>query len=32
VFGPANGRPFETNPAVGTSVKRGTTVDIYLRR
>jgi len=32
VFGPANGKPFQTNPAVGTSVKRGTTVDIYLRR
>ncbi|HJR24416.1 MAG TPA: PASTA domain-containing protein, partial [Acidimicrobiales bacterium] len=32
VFGPANGRPFDTNPSPGTSVKRGTTVDIYLRR
>jgi beta-lactam-binding protein with PASTA domain/tRNA A-37 threonylcarbamoyl transferase component Bud32 len=32
VFGPANGRPFSTNPEAGTSVKRGTTVDIYLRR
>ena len=32
VFGPANGRPFSTNPETGASVKRGTTVDIYLRR
>jgi beta-lactam-binding protein with PASTA domain/serine/threonine protein kinase len=32
VFGPANGRPFDTNPSPGTTVKRGTTVDIYLRR
>jgi eukaryotic-like serine/threonine-protein kinase len=32
VFGPANGRPFSTNPEAGASVKRGTTVDIYLRR
>ena len=32
VFGPANGRPFETDPPAGTMVKRGATVDIYLRR
>ena len=32
VFGPANGKPFETDPAAGTKVKRGSTVDIYLRR
>jgi eukaryotic-like serine/threonine-protein kinase len=32
VFGPANGRPFDTDPAAGTKVKRGATVDIYLRR
>lgn len=32
VFGPANGRPFSTSPEAGASVKRGTTVDIYLRR
>jgi serine/threonine-protein kinase len=32
VFGPANGRPFDTDPAAGKQVKRGTTVDIYLRR
>jgi len=32
VFGPARGRPFETDPARGTEVRRGTTVDIYLRR
>ncbi len=32
VFGPARGRPFETDPPSGTKVKRGTTVDIYLRR
>ncbi|HUF85161.1 MAG TPA: PASTA domain-containing protein [Acidimicrobiia bacterium] len=31
-FGPANGRPFITDPAAGTEVKRGATVDIYLRR
>ena len=31
-FGPANGRPFETDPPIGTQVRRGTTVDIYLRR
>jgi serine/threonine-protein kinase len=32
VHGPAAGRPFETDPPVGTSVKRGATVDIFLRR
>jgi serine/threonine-protein kinase len=31
-FGPANGKPFLTTPSAGTKVKRGTTVDIYLRR
>jgi serine/threonine-protein kinase len=31
-FGPANGRPFDTDPPKGTKVRRGTTVDIYLRR
>jgi beta-lactam-binding protein with PASTA domain/tRNA A-37 threonylcarbamoyl transferase component Bud32 len=31
-FGPANGRPFATDPEAGTQVKRGATVDIYLRR
>ncbi len=32
VFGPARGRPFETDPPAGTKAKRGSTVDIYLRR
>jgi eukaryotic-like serine/threonine-protein kinase len=32
VFGPAQGDPFITDPPAGTKVKRGTTVDIYLRR
>jgi serine/threonine-protein kinase len=32
VFGPARGKPFETDPPAGTKAKRGTTVDIYLRR
>ena len=32
VFGPANGKPFETDPPRGTKVKRGSTVNIYLRR
>jgi serine/threonine-protein kinase len=32
VFGPANGKPFDTDPKAGTQVKRGSTVDIYLRR
>ena len=32
VFGPANGKPFDTDPPAGTKVKRGTAVDIYLRR
>jgi serine/threonine-protein kinase len=31
VFGPAKGQPFTTQPEAGTSVKRGTTVDIYLK-
>jgi serine/threonine-protein kinase len=31
-FGPANGDPFLTSPSAGTQVKRGATVDIYLRR
>jgi len=31
-FGPANGKPFETDPPAGTMVRRGTAVDIYLRR
>jgi serine/threonine-protein kinase len=31
-FGPANGDPFLTDPPAGTEVKRGATVDIYLRR
>ncbi len=31
-FGPAKGQPFATNPPAGTKVKRGATVDIYLRR
>ena len=32
VSGPARGEPFTTNPEEGDMVKRGTTVDIYLRR
>src|SRR5690606_3535743 len=32
VRGPARGRAFVTDPEAGSSVKRGTTVDIYLRR
>jgi serine/threonine-protein kinase len=32
VFGPARGQPFATEPGEGTEVKRGSTVDIYLRR
>jgi serine/threonine-protein kinase len=32
VFGPAQGKPFETSPGSGTKVKRGSTVDIYLKR
>ncbi|MEX2293660.1 MAG: PASTA domain-containing protein [Acidimicrobiales bacterium] len=32
VFGPANGKPFETDPSRGTKVKRGSSVNIYLRR
>jgi serine/threonine-protein kinase len=31
VFGPAKGKPFATQPEAGTSVKRGTKVDIYLK-
>jgi len=31
-FGPANGKPFETDPKAGTPLRRGATVDIYLRR
>ncbi len=31
LFGPAKGKPFETNPPAGTKVKRAATVDIYLR-
>jgi serine/threonine-protein kinase len=31
VFGPAKGKPFTTEPEAGTSVKRGTKVDIYLK-
>lgn len=31
-FGPANGDPFETDPPSGTKVRRGATVDIFLRR
>jgi serine/threonine-protein kinase len=32
VFGPARGQPFDTDPPAGSKQKRGTTVDIYLRR
>lgn len=32
VSGPARGQPYVTDPPEGTPVKRGTTVDIYLRR
>jgi serine/threonine-protein kinase len=32
VSGPAKGRPFVTDPLAGQKVKRGSTVDIYLRR
>jgi serine/threonine-protein kinase len=32
VFGPARGRPFATDPGAGAKVKRGTPVDIFLRR
>jgi len=31
-FGPAKGNPFETDPPGGSEVRRGSTVDIYLRR
>ena len=30
-FGPANGKPFETDPAAGTLARRGTKVDVYLK-
>lgn len=32
VFGPARGKPDSTDPEAGTEQKRGTTVDIYLKR
>jgi serine/threonine-protein kinase len=32
VAGPARGRPYVTDPPAGTKAKRGSTVDIYLRR
>lgn len=32
VYGPANGKPSETDPPKGTKVKRGSTVNIFLRR
>ncbi|MFP5256453.1 MAG: protein kinase domain-containing protein [Acidimicrobiia bacterium] len=32
VSGPARGEPYVTDPPAGATVKRGTTVDIYLRR
>ncbi len=32
VFGPAQGQPDSTDPEAGTEIKRGSTVDIYLRR
>ncbi len=31
-FGPAKGDPFLTDPSAGTKVRRGETVDIYLRK
>ena len=31
VYGPAKGQPFSTNPVAGTSVKRGATIDLYLK-
>ena len=31
-FGPANGDPFATSPPAGSDVRRGTSVDIYLKR
>ncbi|MDQ2649387.1 MAG: protein kinase [Actinomycetota bacterium] len=31
VHGRAGGKAFDTDPAVGTSVKRGTTVDVFVR-
>jgi eukaryotic-like serine/threonine-protein kinase len=32
VSGPARGRPFVTDPVAGQQVRRGTTVDIFMRR
>ena len=32
VYGPANGKPSSTDPSAGSKVKRGTKVDIYLKR
>lgn len=32
VFGSAKGQPFETDPRAGTKLRRGETVDIFLRR
>jgi serine/threonine-protein kinase len=32
VYGDANGKPFSSDPAAGTQVKRGSAVDIFLRR
>ncbi|MCU1374176.1 MAG: protein kinase family protein with domain, partial [Actinomycetia bacterium] len=32
VFGDANGKPFDSDPGAGQQVRRGTTVDIFLRR
>ncbi|MDP1804159.1 MAG: PASTA domain-containing protein, partial [Acidimicrobiales bacterium] len=31
-FGPAKGQPFETDPPAGTKARRGSTIDIFLRR
>jgi serine/threonine-protein kinase len=31
-IGAANGKPFDTDPAAGTMARRGTTVDIFLRK
>lgn len=32
VFGDAKGKPFDSDPSAGSKVRRGTTVDIFLRR
>lgn len=32
VFGPSKGKPDSTDPGAGTEVRRGTTVDIYLKK